>query len=296
LALMGRFPTWIIVGAVVILVAVAAADALRPGPPEAERKAERPIPDELNGVLVAARADCSARGVSLPESREQPLRRPVDCDGAVWSSDHTLNASCSREFTTVASLDSGQLLRLRGCSPSWRPDGAVSVVHDGDLVIARRRGRPFVFLSRAELAADLTGEVPGGRAYELQEVAWHGTDAFAGIVAGPKPSQRAVVYYAPDGVTSVIPERGQRISGVRVSPLGNIAFARSQAGREYVMVDPAGNEIPLPRIRNARAIAWSDDERWVALATRTATFIARTGTRRVVMRLALGGETLEWLE
>ena len=245
-------------------------------------------------MLVAARDDCSARGVSLSDFREHPLRRPVDCDGAVWSSDHTLNASCTQEFTTVASLDSGQVLRLRGCSPSWRPDGAVSVINDGDLVIARRRGRPFVLLSREELAADLVGELPGGRAYELQEVAWHGPGEFAGIVAGPKPWQRALVYYTPAGVASVIPELGQHISRVRVSPLGNIAFSRSQAGREYVMVDPAGNEIPLPRIGNARAIAWSDDERWVAVATRTATFIARTGTRRVVMRLALGGETLDW--
>jgi hypothetical protein len=293
---MRRFPTWIIVGALAVLVAVAAADALRPGPSTPGREAEEAAAPGLDGVLVAARADCSARGISLPDFSEQPLRRPVDCDGAVWSSDHSLNASCTHEFTTVASLDSGRVLRLRGCSPSWRPDGAVSVINDGDLVIARRHGRPLVFLSREELAAELAGKLQNGRAYQLREVAWHGAMAFAGIVAGPKPWQRALVYYTPEGVTGVIPELGQDISGVRISPLGNIAFARSEAGREYVMVDPSGHEIPLPRIGNARAIAWSDDERWVAISTRTGTFIARTGTRRIAMRVALGGETLEWLE
>ena len=293
---MERLPTWIIVGALVVLTAVAAADALRPGPSKPEREAEEATAPGLNGLLVAARADCSARGISLRDFSEQPLRRPVDCRGAVWSYDHSLNARCRHEFTTVASLDSGQILRLRGCSPSWRPDGAVTVIHDGDLLVARRRGRPFVFLSREELAAELAGKLQGGRAYDLREVARHGAVAFAGIVAGPKPWQRALVYYTPEGVTGVIPELGRDISGVRVSPLGNIAFARGEAGREYVMVDPSGNEIPLPRIGNAYAIAWSDDERWVAVSTRTATFIARTGTRRIVMRLALGGETLEWLE
>jgi hypothetical protein len=293
---MRGWPTWLIVGALVVLVAVAAADALRPAPSSPEPERNEASHSDLNGVLVAARADCSARGVSLPDSSERPLRWPVDCDGAVWSVDHTLNASCFHDFTTVATLDGGRLLRLRGCSPSWRPDGAVSVINDGDLVITRRRGRPLVFLSREELASELDGELENARAYELQEVAWHGAVAFAGIVAGPSPSQRAIVYYTPEGVTSVIPELGRDISGIRMSPLGNIAFARSQTGREYLMVDPGGNEIPLPRIGNARAIAWSDDERWVAVATRTATVVARTGTRRVVMRLALGGETLEWLE
>lgn len=292
---MSRLPTWILVGAVAVLVAVAAADALRPGaeaPPQQDAPEEE---TELRGLLVAAGADCSARAVRLPAGAEEPVRRPVDCDGSVWSVDHTLNASCAGEFTTVAALDAGVLLRLRGCSPAWRPDGAVSIIDEGDLYVARRRGRPQLVVSREELADALAGELPGGRQYELVEVAWHGTASFGGIVAGPQPGQRAAIFYAPEGLNAVIPRLGEDISGIRMSPAGNyLAFAREDE-RDYVMVDLTGGEIPLPRVENVHAIAWSDDERWVALATPRATFVARTGSREIAARLELGGETLEWL-
>jgi hypothetical protein len=294
---MDRLPTWFVVGAVAVLVAVAAADALRPEPRAPEASAPTARERELGGLLVAAGADCSVRAVRLPDGAEEDVRRPIDCDGSVWSADHSLNASCANDFTTVAALDAGVILRLRGCSPAWRPDGAVSIIDEGDLYVARRRGRPQLFVSREELAQGLAGALSGGRNYRLVEVAWHGTVAFAGIVAGLKPGQQAVVYYTPEGLATVIPQRGQEIEGLRVSPLGDyLAFARNRAGREYVMVDLTGREIPLPQIGNVRAVAWSDDERWVALATPTATFVARTGSREVAARLELGGDTLEWLD
>jgi hypothetical protein len=291
---MSRLPTWILVGAVAVLVAVAAADALRPDPEAPQTSATTTREPDLRGLIVAAGADCSVRAVRLPDGAEEAVRRPVDCDGSVWSADHTLNASCTDDLTTVAALDTGVILRLRGCSPAWRPDGAVSIIDEGDLYVARRRGRPQLFVSREELAEGLAGALPGGRSYRLVEVAWHGTVAFAGIAAGVKPGQWAVVYYTPEGLATVIQQPGRDIEGLRVSPLGNyFAFARD---REYVMVDPTGREIPLPRIGNVRAVAWSDDERWVALATPTATFVARTGSRQVAARLELGGDTLEWLD
>ena len=51
----------------------------------------------------------------------------------------------------------------------------------------------------------------------------------------------------------------------------------------------------LPGIANARAFAWSPDEKWVAIATRTTTFIARTGLRDVVQQVPVGGDSLVWL-
>jgi hypothetical protein len=104
-----------------------------------------------------------------------------------------------------------------------------------------------------------------------------------------------VAFLSPGGAGTLVPELGQRVSDLRVSPLGNVAFARNHLGRKFVMLTDAGVEVPLPRIANARAIAWSPDEEWVALATPTATFIARTGSRRVVVRIPAGGDTLAWL-
>ena len=291
---MGRLPSWLIVGAVVVLVAIAAADAIRPSDeakaPEA-RGAHRPL--DLHGTLVLANHGCAATAIRLPDLvREKPFA--PDCDGRRWSSDRTLMALC-RRGTTHVFAGRAPVRSVPGCSPAWRPDGALSVIHDGDLVLVRPYGRPQVFFSRARLVRALAGRLEGARTYRLTEVAWNGSVSFVALVAGARPWQRAIVYYTPEGVTGVIPELGQDVSELRVSPLGNIAFARSGAGREYVMVDPSGEEIPLPRIANARAIAWSPDERWVALATRTSTFIGRTGTREVAMRVRLGGEVLEWL-
>jgi hypothetical protein len=296
---MRRWSTWLVAGAVVALAAVAAADALRPGLEDHEGGAQEvsqpePRTDEPRGLLAAAEADCSnAALLLLPEAIELEPRRAVDCNGAVWSADHTLTANCADGFTTVAGLDWGTVLRLRGCSPAWRPDGAVSILDDGDVILARRRGRPQVFITREQLADELD-DLEDGREYELVELAWHGAVAFAGIVAGPEPTQRAVVYYTPEGVTAVFPQLGHDISRIRVSPLGNmVAFLRDG---EIVVLDPSGDEVEIPRIAGVRAIAWSEDERWTALATRTETVIARTASGEVTMRFAVGGDTLEWRE
>jgi hypothetical protein len=293
---MGRLPTWLIVAAVGALVALAAADALRPADESspATPVAEASTPN-LEGVLVVG-PRCSVRALRLPDLLELQAPRQTDCGGLVWSDDGTLNASCADGYTDVGTSEGRRAFRLRGCAPAWRPDGALSVIRDGDLVVVRRRGRPQVFLSREGLADALAGELQGGGTYRLVEVAWHGSVSFFAIASGPEAWQQAVIVYTPEGLTDVMPQLGQPISSLHVSPSGNfVAIARSAAGRELVMLTATGQEVSLPRIGNARAIAWSPDEQWVALATRTATFIARNGTRRVVRRISAGGDTLAWL-
>jgi hypothetical protein len=244
-------------------------------------------------VLVAAGADCSVRAVRLQDRAEQALIRPIDCDGAVWSADRTLTASCARDVTTVTAAEPRLMFRFDGCSPAWRPDGAVSFIDDGDLLVARRRGRPQVFVSREELAQRLAGELSKAAEYTLVEAAWRDTQEFAGIVVGRRPGDRALIYYTPDAASVL---RNEDLSRVRVSPLGKVAAVRNYGIREFVVVDRSGQDIPLPRVRNARAIAWSEDEEWVAIATREATAIARTGSRSVTQRIPIGGQTLEWLQ
>jgi hypothetical protein len=56
-----------------------------------------------------------------------------------------------------------------------------------------------------------------------------------------------------------------------------------------------GREVRLPRIGNALNVAWSPDEKHVAISTRTTTFIARTDSREVVFELPAGGRSLAWL-
>jgi hypothetical protein len=170
----------------------------------------------------------------------------------------------------------------------------VSVIRDGNLLVAPRRGTPRIFLSQRQLSAQLAGRLPDSRTWSLKEVQWFGRSGFAAILVGRHPWETAVAVFREGVLETLIPEFGQRVSSLRLSPLGDLGFAHNQLGREFVMLTRLGREIPLPRIANARAIAWSPDERWVALSTRTTTFIAQTGTRRVVRQIAVGGEALDW--
>jgi hypothetical protein len=288
-----RLPTWLIVAGVGALIVLAAADAIRPhGELSAAPTTTVPMP-RVRGMFLFPGPGCDPVAVRLPRALAEHPPRLADCGGFVWSADGTLAARCHGEVTNVYGPQMETLGRLAGCAPAWRPDGVLSVIRDGDLVTARRHGRPQVFLSRDALADELKREVGSG--YQLSEVAWIDPQTFAAIVRGPRRWQQALVVGSRDRLELIVPERGQRISSITVSPLGKLAFARNQLGREFVMLDRSGRELALPRIANVRALAWSPDERWVALATRTTTSVARTGSREVVLRIPLGGESLAWL-
>jgi hypothetical protein len=295
---MRRLPSWLIIGAVGVLVTLAAADAIRP---HAEtHRATEPQPTTttraaLRGLLVLADEDCNERALRLP--RLTPAANVnSDCDGRRWSRDGSLLAVCHGARTDVfAGFSSRPIASVRGCAPAWRDDGALSVIHNGDLVIVRRHGPARVFASRQDLSELLADELPGGGSYTLVEVRWLALTTFAAIARGRQPWQLVILVYTQGRLELVHSEFGHRISDLRVSPLGtSIAFARNSLGREFAMITRSGDEMPIPRIANARDITWSPDEIWVALATRTTTVIARTGSRNVVERLPVGGDSLEW--
>ena len=149
-------------------------------------------------------------------------------------------------------------------------------------------------MTREELGAALRTLVERPETYSFAEVEWFGLSSFVAIVRGERPWETAAAVFARGGLESFFPQFGGHIEGLRASPLGNFAFARTNPGRQYVMVTRGGEEMRIPRIANARAIAWSPDESWVAIATRTATFIARTGTDAVFARVPFGARALDW--
>jgi len=220
---------------------------------------------------------------------------PPDCGGQAWSLDGSLVARCRNDVTSITSSD-GQLSLgpIRGCAPAWRADGALAVIRDGSIVVVRRHGPEQLFMTREELDATLRGTVERPETYSFAEVAWFGLSSFVAIVHGERPWETAAAVFAGGGLETFFPEFGGHIEDLRASPLGNFAFARTNPGRQYVMVSRGGDEMRIPQIANARAIAWSPDETWVAIATRTATFIARTGTEAVFARVSLGAQALDW--
>lgn len=284
--------TWVVGGAVAALFVIAIADGIRSHGDASGAPA--PPPRTLHGVIVTADAACQAKAFRFPSMAEERPPHPPDCNGLVWSQDGSLVARCTGDFTSVQSSEGVQFPNVDGCAPAWRGDGALSVVLDGNLVIARRHGNPFIFFSGPQLAEALNAagvEDAGG--WRFAQVSWFGLTSFVAILQRPGDSAAAV--FAQGGLETFLPHIGTHIEDLRVSPIGNFAFARVDPEREYVMVSRGGDPISLPAVRQATAIAWSPDELYVAIATDDETVIGRTGTTGVMTTLPFGAHALAWL-
>jgi hypothetical protein len=298
---MRRWPTWLLAGALVALGAAAVADALRStggGGQSAETQSTpKPTLDDLEGLLLVADADCSVRVLRLPGlTQEEPPRRP-DCRGAVWSDDATLVAECAGGVTSVHNANGELVRRLRGCSPAWREDGSVGVLNRGALVVARSVFPPVVLMTRTTLHANLAELLERAEDYDFVAFDWIGISRFAVVVRGGRLDEQALVVFTTDGENELIRTGlGRLVSSVRVSPRGTyLTLTNNNPERGFSVLTREGDRVLLPRVANARALAWSPDERWVALATSASIVVARTGSREVVARLPLGGESLSWL-
>jgi len=284
--------TWIVGGAVAVLLIVAIADGVRSRADASGSSA--PPPRALRGVIVTADSACQTKAYRFPSMAVERVQHPPDCNGLVWSQDGSLVARCTGDFTSVRSSEGVQFPNVAGCAPGWRADGALSVVLDGNVVIARRHGRPFIFFSRPQLAEALrAGGVEDADEWRLTQVSWFGLASFVAILR--KSGDSAAAVFAQGGLETFLPHLGASIEDLRASPNGNFAFARVDPQREYVMVSRGGDAISLPPVRGARAIAWSPDELYVAIATEDETVIARTGSIKVLATLPFGAHALAWL-
>jgi hypothetical protein len=306
MALRGR-ASWLVVAGVGLLVTAAALDAVRASPqPSPEARAARPVgPARLlaaagvrGGVLTIAGPDCRPRAWRMPAL---VAARPAqaDCGGTVWNAEEELGARCRGAVVELFTRGGENLARWPGCAPAWRPGGWVTLVRGGAVVEAPplsgcTRACTRVLLSRQELALELSRHVPNAGSYRIEAVAWIDSGRFAALLHGRLPWQQAVALFTGPRLLWLAPQLGQRLSGLRTSARGYVAFLRSELGRDAVLLDVNGRELALPKLANVRAITWSPSERWLALATRTGTFIARTGDREVIARIPRGGEALVW--
>jgi hypothetical protein len=149
-------------------------------------------------------------------------------------------------------------------------------------------------LPRDVVSAALSGRLAQPRSYRVAELARTADGRVAAILRGRRPWQQAVAVFRGRRVTLVVPHLGSQLSGMRISPSGLVAVLRSDISRVAEVLDASGREVELPQIANVHAVAWSPDEHWTALSTRTGTFIARTGTQQVVARVPVGAESVSW--
>jgi hypothetical protein len=335
---MRRWPTWLLVGALVALGSVAVADALRGDRTKVVPRPRTPATvalitrneraaSGLSGVLYYSNAedDCRLDGLSLPDLGNAPPPKLRSCrfslsrdgqaafpDDAEWSPQGGMYAREDDNMIELGSSASQQALHFPGSAPAFKPDGTFTYVRENEVVewtISCPRGsRLFtlpgdnatarcrrVVLSTGDLRrAPIGGE--GSGPLISKDLAWLSDTRLVTVVGDAGISgSREHLSVIDDGrvVGATISEFG---GGMRVeaSPHGN--FFTAWYGDSLVTIrDRNGDRVALPTIPRVRALTWSPDERWTAVATEHSIFVFRTNTSEAsVRRLPIMAYELAW--
>lgn len=328
---MARRSTWLVVGALAVIALAAAVDALRGGgsaPPSAapsttsdSSQAEEPAPDEpavapagFGGVLYYTSDSCELQAVRIPtlETEEAPswneCRFVLSPDGTRVSGvgsgwDPHADPRRGRLFQTergmiqVATNGGPEGEAFRGAAPAWRPSGAFTYFARGAV---REWPSGAVLISQRDLLRGLAEapNLPDGasfRSVRLVEAAWLDDNRLATILTARVRSggeQIAVAVYdgaETDAVVFVLEE----LSDLRVSPRGDSIAVRTSTG--FLLVDDTGAPVSVPPLGGYRAIAWSPDGLWAAIANASGVYVFRLGEARPrARRLAVVANDLAW--
>ena len=220
----------------------------------------------LRGVLTYAAEGCRLHSLALPDLDDLSASSERQCrltgfvarrfGQPMGDAQRILVARCRSGHIELSELGGPILSRAPGCAPSWRPKGPLTAVRNGELVSLFP---DRVLLSREDLARELGGD------FELVEAGWLTQTTLAAVIrAAPRSA-------APDMLAlfrgrSLVAQPtafGTEMSGLRISPDGNFAAARSSRGA--IVLDRKGRRVRLPV--GVEALSWSPDEEWIA-ATR----------------------------
>ena len=95
-------------------------------------------------------------------------------------------------------------------------------------------------------------------------------------------------------VARATPFFGERLSRLQVSPFRSYFGVHSHGGRIHLF-DRDGARVSVPDLAEQRAFAFSLDERWTAVATRTGVYVFRTGNENPrVRRIGISARDLAW--
>jgi hypothetical protein len=335
---MRRWPTWLLVGALVALGSVAVADALRgdgtkvvprPRTPATVALITRnePAASGLSGVLYYSNAedDCRLDGLSLPDLGNAPPPKLRSCrfslsrdgqaafpDDAEWSPQGGMYAREDDNMIELGSSASHQALHFPGSAPAFKPDGTFTYVRENEVVewttSCPRGSRLFtlpgdnatarcrrVVLSTGDLRRARIGGEGSGPLIQ-KDLAWLSDTRLVTVLGDAGISgSREHLSVIDDGqlIGAVISEFGEGMR-VEASPHGN--FFTAWYGDSLVTIrDRNGDLVTFPTIPRVRALTWSPDERWTAVATEHSVFVFRTNTSEPsVRRLPIVAYELAW--
>lgn len=328
-----RRASFLIAGALGLLGIAALVDALRGEEASAPTTTPRvagiePFPAELRGVLLYADESCELRGLRLPERVPAAAPQWSGCQFALsprgdlavspitdWGPDETTFASESEGSILVSSTPTNAY-SLVGSAPAFRPDGLLSFFREGevrtlDVDCARPHG-PFVprrWIARCSevvlanerlrrAARPALGELVDVGSVTVKELAWLDSTRPVAILelrGRFHGRYQVVVLFSGRRFVRVTAGFDESFSDLQVSPFRHYFGVHSEQSESVRLFDRRGNRILIPPLREARAFAFSPDERWLAVATRTSVYVFGPGSANPrAFELGVSANDLAW--
>jgi hypothetical protein len=272
----------------------------------------------VRGQLLLYGSGCHVQLLTLPS-----LERTEDSSGCVprgaASPDGSLVARCLGDETELLytySASAGLHSIVPGCAPAWRPDGILTVAHERAVVRFRAcpgpDACPVTLIARSELERaarrhPTVPDVPVRLRVLIDGIAWLSQTRVAVLL-----SIRISGRLAGKGALSEIVffENGRLAPATRTYIRGTGGRLAASPRGTYVTQTPDvilradGSEVSLPRhLRDAHAFAWTEDERFLAVATPLAVTILdvdslerydRIGSGLRSVTLPLSATELSW--
>jgi hypothetical protein len=167
----------------------------------------------------------------------------------------------------------------------------MTFVRRGSVVQFPRTGRAEVVRTRDELtrAIDRIPGLHGPSGWSADQVAWLGPTRLA-VVAVAVPSRSVLVVLSGQRVVAYRRRIPPTVTELRASPRGNYLVLRTARGVQVYDARTPGLR-PLRRLGEPAAVAWSSDERWLAVAGADGVVLRRPGAQ---IALPLAAVDLAW--
>jgi hypothetical protein len=316
--------TWVVIGALALIGLFAARDALRGDeapasspavqtlakPPDVPPAAARPpriahkdrLAAELQelgagGIVYLTGVNCRRYLLGLPAlvwTTAQGLPGPDCARGRPVVSERSGLVAEQVGAETIEVSSEIWSFRFRGFSPAFKPGGTLTFVRDGrvfEWTSACPAGAATVTF-RGLREIDRCPRQVRGAPPLVQELVWSGENDFA-VIAGPQ-GVRALLVQRDGRAISLFKSVGASLSGLVASPHGRYFGARV-GGSMFVFDSRRPGNLALPSgAERSTAVAWSPDERFTALASKSSIFVYPGDRPGRAVSLPLAAIELDW--
>jgi hypothetical protein len=322
---MRPFATWLVVGGLAVLGLFAARDALRSAPAPASspgsttslEKRPHPVPSVAKPPRIGHRARLAARLRSLGAdglllvADERCRRYLLQLPSLRWTTPEGVPGhDCGFQATPVVDEQSGQKAdqidfatievsseqwryRFSGSAAAFKPDGTLTFVRDGRMFEWTARcpqGAKLVTFRGLRDVERCARPIPGSPR-SVREIVWIGERDFA-VLAGPEGVVSLLVV-RNGRLRSLFHTVGASMSELAASPQGRYFSVQSGSVLVFDSRRPGKLNIPIG-VERPRAVSWSSDDRFTALASENSVFVYASDSPTRAVALQLFAVNVEW--